>query len=131
VPIDVRYDDAFATIFINLRGRVTDDELLDYARKATQTPPPGIPHNELLDTRGIEYPEASTAALREVAHMFTRTERGTPGVKIAIVAISDAEYGIARMYQAFRDASTAEIRVYREMADAREWLGLPPDEDGA
>ena len=49
------------------------------------------------------------------------------GVKIAFVASSDAAFGMARMYQAFRAGSQASFHVFREMSEAREWLGLSPE----
>jgi hypothetical protein len=38
-------------------------------------------------------------------------------------------FGLSRMYQAFRSDSPAEIGVFRELHEARAWLGLPPDVD--
>jgi len=43
------------------------------------------------------------------------------------VASNDVAYGLSRMYQAFRSESPLELRVFREMDEAREWLGLPPE----
>ena len=48
---------------------------------------------------------------------------------------SDEVFGLSRMTQSLRQESPPEIQVFRELAPAREWLGLPlehenfPDDD--
>ena len=48
--------------------------------------------------------------------------------KFAIVAPSDAAFGLGRMYEAYRrleHRSKKQVGVFRSMADARAFLGLP------
>jgi SpoIIAA-like len=45
--------------------------------------------------------------------------------KIALAAATDYEYGIARMFEMASDsAGSKNIRVFRNVKDAREWLEL-------
>jgi hypothetical protein len=127
VPVAWSYDAAHGVLCVRLHGEVTDDDLLDYARHVTTDP--GLPakHHELIDLRDVRAPSASTATLRRVAQLFEDAEREPAGVRIGFVATSDAAYGLARMYQALRDRSPAQMRVFRDMAEARSWLGLPPE----
>jgi hypothetical protein len=111
-------------VVVELRGRVGDAELIDAADRliADTDRLPGL--HELVDAREMEVSDLSSAALRRVADRFAAGPRPDEGVRIALVAASDAAYGLARMYQVFRDASAAEFRVFRELPEARAWLGL-------
>jgi hypothetical protein len=46
--------------------------------------------------------------------------------KIAIVASTDYEFGVARQFELATNAvGGSEMRVFRDLKVAREWLGLP------
>jgi tetrahydromethanopterin S-methyltransferase subunit E len=47
--------------------------------------------------------------------------------RVAMVATTDVHYGLSRMYQAFRSDSPLDLRVFRDMREARTWLGLAPE----
>jgi ATP phosphoribosyltransferase regulatory subunit HisZ len=127
MPISHRFDSSMNVLFVEMRGALSDEELLQYAKTATtDTEIPRFCH-ELIDLRGAEGQGASTESLRRVAATFQDAEQAPEGVKIALVASSDAAYGIARMYQAFRAGSQAVFHVFRQMDEARAWLGLPPE----
>ena len=46
------------------------------------------------------------------------------GSRRAIVATGNLVYGMSRMYMAYSDGQGAEMRVYRSLEAARQWLGL-------
>ena len=50
-----------------------------------------------------------------------------PVNKVALVMGTDG-YGFARMYQGWLGGSQ-EVEVFRDMISAREWLGLPSEDD--
>ena len=87
----------------------------------------GWQRHGLIDLREVEAPNASTHTLRRVAEIFAETERQPESVRVAFVAASDSAFGIARMYQAFRYESAAEMQVFRSAGEARDWLGLDPE----
>lgn len=37
-------------------------------------------------------------------------------------------FGTARMYQSITDEESHRVRVFRDIGEARSWLGLPADE---
>ena len=43
---------------------------------------------------------------------------------MAIVANTEAGFGLARMYQALMEGSGTEIKVFRDLHEGRCWLGL-------
>lgn len=50
---------------------------------------------------------------------------GAP-VKSAILAISRAAYAVAHMFAALMERSPIDVRIFRTVEDAAEWLGVPP-----
>jgi hypothetical protein len=45
-------------------------------------------------------------------------------VRQAIVVGQDAVYGLARLYEAYREAEGGTVEVFRNLSDAEAWLGL-------
>jgi hypothetical protein len=99
--------------------------------------------DHLADFSEVQRFDVTSAGLQSTARIMAR--RIDPGLawaearsKAAMVAPSDAVYGMLRMYQSYREADSARVSfcVCRTMAEARGWLGLaeePADrpEDGA
>jgi hypothetical protein len=73
----------------------------------------------LIDVRGIsDLPES--AAMRTLADRFVTTPVGTG--KRALVADSDAVFGMLRMLSTLADRSPNEWRAFRLIEKAEEWL---------
>jgi hypothetical protein len=124
MPIEHRYDPALRTLFLEFSGEVSEAELVDTARKLAADPsiPPG--HRELVDLSRIQNTDVTSAALRRVAHIYTESDKRPEDSRVAIVAPGDLYYGLSRMYEAFRRSSPVEIRVFRELGEARAFLGI-------
>jgi hypothetical protein len=124
MPVSYRVLPEQGVVVVELRGRIDDAELLEATDRliADADRLPGL--NELVDARELEVNDLSSAALRKVADRFAAGPRPDEGVRVALVAGSDVAYGLGRMYQALRDGSAAEFRVFRELPEARGWLGL-------
>lgn len=124
MPITHHYDGATRTLHAVIQGTITDEEVLEYARRVAPDTeiPPG--RRELIDLSGVEQTDVSGAGLREVADVFRAHDQTLFETKIAIVAPTDIAYGLARMYQAFRSDSPVLLQVFREREAAVYWLGL-------
>ena len=124
MPIEHRYDPALRTLFLEFSGEVSEIELLDVARKLASDPsiPPG--HRELVDLSGVLVTDVTSLALRRVAQIYAEADKRPEDSRVAIVAPADLFYGLSRMYEAFREPSPLEIQVFRELREARAWLGL-------
>jgi hypothetical protein len=77
-----------------------------------------------VDLTGIRDTDVGSATLRRVAHIYSETDRRPEDSRVAIVAPADLYYGLSRMYEAFREPSRLVIRVFRDLREARVWLGL-------
>ena len=53
---------------------------------------------------------------------FILGNRGSPRGKVAVVASSNMEFGLARMFEALADAAPIEVMVFREFDEAQNWM---------
>jgi hypothetical protein len=133
MPIVHRVDRALGVVFATASGSLGDEELLDFAQKTANDPEFRSGVHELIDLRAADVSQITSRGLRRAAEIFAAFDSGPSHARIAFVAPADVVFGLSRMYQAFRSDSPAEIGVFRELHEARAWLGLPPDveDDGS
>ena len=132
MPISIRMDLARRVRYAIATGVITDADILeDYAGVLSD---PAYDHSvdEIFDGKDIERLEITSATVWEIAQVVARTDRTiSQGArpKVAIVAPSDATFGLARMFQAYREAqrSPKQYLVCRTVDEAHRWLGLPDD----
>ena len=77
-------------------------------------------YRSLVDLREVTGVSADMEALAQTAAVPLFAE----GVQRAIVASSDVAFGIARMYATFAERTGGDVRVFRELEHASDWLGL-------
>jgi hypothetical protein len=118
--IQFEFDPAGLTRIAVFSGVVNDAELLgsygDLIERGEYDPS----LNDLVDLRGVERLEVSTAAVRSLAEMFSTGPEG--GTRLALVAAKDDVFGMARMYEILRSDASEQIRVFRHRAEAEAWL---------
>ncbi len=78
---------------------------------------------ELMDWREVHDAELSGAYLRDLARRIDRA--GLKFDYLALVMPQSLPYGLARMYQAYRDSGDDTARVFRDISEAYAWLGVP------
>jgi hypothetical protein len=104
---------------------VIDDRLLSDAYRHLLAAPgfdPGLP--DLVDLRAVTRLEVTSNGLRHLIADFQLAYRHTARRRVAIVAIDNATYGMARMYELLRGVDPPEvIQVFRDHAAAMAWLG--------
>ncbi|MDX1648269.1 MAG: hypothetical protein R3263_00310 [Myxococcota bacterium] len=123
MTVRYRYDPAMQLLVVRAAADTDEEALLDYARRLAADGEVPAARDELVDLRAIDASRVSSGGLRRLAGVFEKADAGEPG-RVAIVAASDLAFGLSRMYQAFRSESMSEICVFRELEEARRWLGL-------
>ncbi len=108
-----------------VRGVVTLAELLAHQDRLTADPDFAPGFRQLMDLTQVSRFDTQPSDLYTVA---ARKVFG-PGSRRAIVAASDSNFGLARGFELMRAAVTKgkseeEIMVFRDLAEARQWLGL-------
>ncbi|MFN2567455.1 MAG: hypothetical protein ABR499_20860 [Gemmatimonadaceae bacterium] len=129
MPIRIRVDPAARVRHAVLEGTVGDDELLDTYGTVLGDPNFDPTLNDLVDARGVRRVDVTPAGVRKLADLVQQIDRFSLPTKVAVVAADDVAYETARMYEALRvgQRAPAEHRVFRDMAEARQWLGLEPE----
>ena len=84
---------------------------------------------ELVDLSGIEEVQGSSSSLERNIQIDTANSEKLAGMRSAIVAGTDLLYGFARMYQTLAELrdSPLTVEVFRNVEEARKWLGLDDD----
>ena len=118
------------TVAIAYEGRVTEPEYhAAYVRLYTD-PAYRSGYSELVDCRGVTAFDVSVQAIRNVGEMAV-VAAGTPPApaRVAIVAGDDVMYGLSRLYQTSQEPTSEVVEVFRNLAEARRWLGLEPERE--
>jgi len=126
MPIEYRVDEVGRIIFATPKGTMTPEDMMRYIKEIGSRPELKN-FNELVDMRGVDRVEHGSAwKVREMAGQAAEMdEPGGLPTRLAIVAEQDHHFGLARMYQAFREAnpkSTREVRAFRSYDEALRWL---------
>jgi hypothetical protein len=130
VPIETRATDSAGVVHTALNGRVTDAEILAYYQSPIFQDHTG-PWIELVDALGMTDMEITSQGLRQLAQVVGIRRDILAGGRVAMVAGSDAAFGMFRMWELQREALPYEVRVFRELEKAAAWLRTatpPPSE---
>jgi hypothetical protein len=129
MPIRIRVDAAARVRHSVLEGTVGDDELVDAYAAVLGDPDFDPTLNDLVDARAVRRVDVTPVGVRRLADLVQQIDRLALPTKVAVVAADDVSYDTARMYEALRAAqhAPAEHRVFRDMMEARRWLGLGPE----
>jgi hypothetical protein len=103
-------------------GELTDEDVVEYYRRLRTEPAFRSTFNQLCDMRTVTHIATAPATLRELA----RTKIFAATARRAFVTKADADYGIARMFQAFCELEGTTIGVFQRLEDAQAWVGLNP-----
>ena len=124
MTIKVNVDAAEHVRYTVMSGVVRDDELLDSYAVLRAAPDAERSLPGIIDLRGVHKFDVTANVVRKIGDMLRDVE--PPGVRrrVAIAAPADVTFGMARMFEAFRAGGATEYAVFREMSEARRWLGL-------
>jgi hypothetical protein len=122
LPIGYEYDPATRIVRIEISGEVREAELVDFAQKLASDESFAPGHRELVDLRELRHTEVTGPARRLVAGIFARTDRHADRTRVAVCAPDDLAFGLSRMYEAFRESSGLQLRVFRTLGEAERWL---------
>ena len=121
MPVTYQIDKASKIIRTRCTGPVTLEEVIDHFRVLEQDPDCPVFVDVLLDLS-----EETSVPKKENLHDVTREIgriRGTVQFgACAIVACTDALYGMLRMFEVFAEQYFHESYVFRKTSEAEAWL---------
>ena len=125
MPITHNIDHDRKLVQATLQGLVTDEEIFNYQREVWSRPEVAG-YDELIDANAVMQFERTTAnRVHELAAVSARMDAPPHPSKIAIVAAGNMQFGMARMYQTYRELETKGtkiIQVFRALDEALKWL---------
>jgi len=102
----------------------TREEYLDHVARVQRDPQFRPDFNHVVDCRAItemDLTAAQIASLAERSGFSLQSRR-------AFVVSSDLQYGLSRVFAAYREnQGAAHTKVFRELDPALAWLDLPPE----
>ena len=86
--------------------------------------PGWIGRSAVWDFREAQF-DLSSSDIREVAQFISRHQPATPPSRVAFVTKRDVDFGMARMFEVFREDSRTAFRVFRDYDEAVCWARSP------
>ncbi len=123
MPITYTIDDARGRVTLRYEGIITDRDLYAVYESLYEDPGHRIGMDEVADCRAVDRIDVTRAGLQGLsAATALRFDAKQVPWRVAIVAPSDAVFGMARMYEAFRSESPEQVQVFRDLSTAEVWL---------
>ena len=120
MPLRFLIDSDAELVLTTAEGEVTTEDLMAHARELASTP--NRPLQELVDLSDRAEITIDTDAVRQVAEYLNEADDNTPGSRLAMVAKTDAIFGLLRIFEAHREHSNLTIRIFRDRSEAFDWL---------
>jgi hypothetical protein len=121
MPVTYEIDKAKGIIRTRCVGGVTFEEIVDHFSALVGDPNCPDQLDVLLDLSGqTTLPDA--ARLRGVTHEIAKIRDRVRFDACAIVAPSDALFGLLRMFEVFAQEQFRATRVFRKVGEAELWL---------
>lgn len=104
-------------------GETSVEEIEEYLRRLAGDPAYRPEYDSLVDLR--ESPTLFTSSEVRSLSEFVRAYTAPTPSRLAVIAGTEAAFGLLRMYEAFTEDLPQSFRVFRDVNAAREWLDLP------
>lgn len=84
-----------------------------------------IKYDEVLDLSTLTKIELTSTGIKAIAQIASKNDQPAFKTKLALIVKSRLAFGLARMYQAYRDLNSGankELRIFYKNHDAFEWV---------
>ncbi len=131
MAITYRIDRALGLVHTTATGTLTDEDLADHKRALLRDPDfkPGM--KELSDVRAVEQLQVTVDGVRRLVALDKVQSADLVDYQLAIVVSADLVFGMARMYETLTEDSVQDVGVFRDMEEAKAWLGVAGGSAGA
>jgi hypothetical protein len=118
LPATYTIDTERKLVITRIWGAATEDEIFEHGQSLRNDPQFRADFRQLVDMRDLTAILVGSEVIRDASrHQFF-----APGVRRALVANSDASFGMARMYAISSEAEGQTIQVFRDISAAEAWL---------
>jgi hypothetical protein len=119
MPISYQIDEARRLVLTTASGALTDSDILRLKARLVADPKrkPGM--RELSDVRSIDRLEVTADGVRQMMMRDERHAAALGSYRLAIVVSHQVGYGMARMDQMLTEHILQDVRVFRDMEQAK------------
>jgi hypothetical protein len=129
VPASYWIDADSGIVYTRGWGSITDDDIQAHARALRADARFDASFRQVVDFSEVREIRVTSRGVRDVANVnpFTRDARR------AFIVATDEAFGLTRMFGFFTESNPDQFGIFRAVAPAFEWVGLPatavwPDE---
>lgn len=124
MPISHTIDQQTGVIYRTVTGSITTVELIESFTNVLGHPDyrPGM--KSLTDLRSIDH-FSSIDDVKQIAQFMDEHQDHIMGGKAAVVVSRDVSFGMVRMLELLSSKLPIEIRVFRKLKAAYNWLDIP------
>jgi len=128
MPANHYIDNKRKLIITTWEGKAHDIEFIETIKKYQkdiQNHPDYINYNEIVNLSEVTSFKLSTEGIKTIGQIASNTDKSNENRKLAIIVSSNLAYGLARMYEAYRNLSKKsqkEISIFKKEKDAIEWI---------
>jgi len=121
VPASYSIDVDRKIVMTRIWGAATEDEIRDHGQRLRNDPEFRPEFRQLVDMSDLTEIKVGSGLIMNAS----RNQFFSPGVRRAVVANSDAAFGMARMYAIASENAGQTIEVFRDKKAAEAWLDRP------
>ena len=118
LPASYTIDTDRTLVVTRIWGAATEDEIFDHGQRLRNDPQFQPDFRQLVDMSELTEIRVGSGVIRDAS----RNQFFSPGVRRAVVANSDAAFGMARMYAIASENAGQTIEVFRDINPAKAWL---------
>jgi len=120
MPLEYTHDADNNILIIEIKDLIKLDELKNYFNEIFSNK--NIPHdiNTIYDLQNMDFSNIDTEFEQRLIMFRESLNRGK--AKIACVVATNLGYGMGRMYEALSEHLPQQVRVFRSMDEAKNWL---------
>jgi hypothetical protein len=124
MPISYEIDEARGLVHTTASGTLTDSDILQLKARLVADPRWRSTMRELSDVRAIDKLEVTAEGVQSMMLRDQSDAAALASYRLAIVVSKEVAYGMARMYQILTERTVPHVGVFRDMEEARSWLGV-------
>ena len=125
MPVSHKIDVVKGVVFTTWSGDVTLEEARSHLQQLRNHADFLPSMSQLSDAREV----TSTVSAEGIRELASTTPFGE-GSRRAIVVSSDVVFGVSRMYELRQLEGGADVKLFRDIGEARAWLGLKEEGGG-
>ncbi len=126
MPYILKSDESLGCIFIRWSGTFSSEEGAAHYREIAGYESFQKGAHLFHDTRLVDV-DVPTSEVQKVATAASPKVEPDVVRKVAILASSDVGFGMMRMLASMRERPGLVLNVFRDLEEAKAWLGLPAD----